>query len=216
MDFLLLDRLLVGNSRVRFSLPSHPMNGHREAAEVLRFWFGEPPERGTRLKRWFDKDLSLDSDIRARFLPLYESLAAGGHCEWLADARSCLARIVVLDQFPRNMFRGSARAFATDRLALESARHALVQGYDRSMLPVEKLFAYLPFEHSESLEDQRLACELTRPLEAFPETADAYRYAFAHLQIIERFGRFPHRNAALERDSTPEEVEFLKQPGSGF
>ncbi|HUG78578.1 MAG TPA: DUF924 family protein [Burkholderiales bacterium] len=192
------------------------MNGQSEATAVLRFWFGEPPQRGTRLKRWFDKDLSLDDDIRVRFLPLYEALAAGGRREWLEDAQSCLARIVVLDQFPRNMFRGSARAFATDGLALEAGRHALAQGHDRAMLPVEKLFAYLPFEHSESLEDQRLACELTRPLEAFPETADAYRYAVAHLQIIERFGRFPHRNAALGRESTPEELEFLKQPGSGF
>ena len=192
------------------------MNSQSEAAAVLRFWFGEPPQRGTRLKRWFDKDLSLDDDIRVRFLPLYEVLAAGGRREWLEDAQSCLARIVVLDQFPRNMFRGSARAFATDGLALEAARHALAQGHDRAMLLVEKLFAYLPFEHSESLEDQRLACELTRPLEAFPETADAYRYALAHLQIIERFGRFPHRNAALGRESTPEELEFLKQPGSSF
>jgi uncharacterized protein (DUF924 family) len=114
------------------------------------------------------------------------------------------------------MFRGSPRAFATDPLALRAARHAVTQGHDQALLPVERLFAYLPFEHSEALEDQLRACELTKPLEAFEETADAYRFALAHLDIIRRFGRFPHRNAVLGRGSTPEEIEFLKQPGSSF
>jgi uncharacterized protein (DUF924 family) len=114
------------------------------------------------------------------------------------------------------MFRGSPRAFAADRLALEAARHAVERGYDRDMLPVERMFAYLPFEHSESLEDQLKACKLTAPLDAFPETCDAHRYAVRHREIVERFGRFPHRNAILARASTPEELEFLKQPGSGF
>jgi uncharacterized protein (DUF924 family) len=114
------------------------------------------------------------------------------------------------------MFRDAARAFATDPLALASARHALAEGYDAGLLPVERLFVYLPFEHSESLEDQLTACELLAPLAAFPETEDAYRYAIAHRDIIVRFGRFPHRNAALGRTSTPEEIQFLKQPGSGF
>jgi uncharacterized protein (DUF924 family) len=92
----------------------------------------------------------------------------------------------------------------------------VAQGFDRAMLPVERLFVYLPFEHSEALADQERACELSKPLEAFPETADAYRYAAAHRDIIVRFGRFPHRNALLGRASTPEEVEFLKTPGSSF
>ena len=196
------------------SLPSGPMNDYRTADEVLRFWFGDPP--GTRLKRWFEKDEAFDTQIRARFLPLYEALAAGEHRKWLDAAKPCLARIVVLDQFPRNMFRGTARAFATDALALQAARRVLARGYDAGMLPVEKLFAYLPFEHSESLEDQLLACALTLPLQAFSETADAYPYAVAHRDIIQRFGRFPHRNAALGRESTPEETAFLKQPGSSF
>jgi uncharacterized protein (DUF924 family) len=123
---------------------------------------------------------------------------------------------VVLDQFPRNMFRGTARAFATDALALEAARHAVASGYDRAMLPVERLFVYLPFEHAEALADQETACELMAPLDRFPETADVGRYAIAHRDVIRRFGRFPHRNAALGRASTPDEIEFLKGPGSSF
>ena len=97
-----------------------------------------------------------------------------------------------------------------------AARHAVDEGYDRTLLPVERLFAYLPFEHSEALGDQERACELFRPLAAFPETDDAYRYAVAHRDIIARFGRFPHRNAILGRASTAAELEFLSQPGSGF
>lgn len=182
--------------------------------EVLEFWFGTP--RGPRLKRWFEKDAAFDAEVHRRFLPLYEASAAGAHTQWLGEADSCLARIVVLDQFPRNMFRGTARAFAADPLALDAARHALAAGYDRDRLPVERLFFYLPFEHSESLEDQERACELCRPLEAFPETHDAYRYAVAHRDIVARFGRFPHRNDILGRPSTTEELEFLKGPGSSF
>ena len=182
--------------------------------EVLQFWFGEP--RGPRQKRWFEKDPAFDAEVRSRFLPLYEALARSAQGTWLDGATHCLARIVVLDQFPRNMFRGTPQAFATDPLALQAARHALDRGYDHGLLPVERLFLYLPFEHSESLEDQERACELCRPLAAFPETDDAYRYAVAHRDIIARFGRFPHRNAVLGRASTPEEAEFLEQPGSGF
>jgi uncharacterized protein (DUF924 family) len=186
------------------------------AAKVLHFWFGEPPEYGTRLKRWFVKDATFDASCRDLFLFLYEELASGAHRQWLEHPADCLARVIVLDQFPRNIFRGTPRAFAADALALEAARHGIAQGYDRELTPAEKLFAYLPFEHSESLEDQVRACELNAPLAAFPETHDAHRYAVAHRDIIARFGRFPHRNAILGRTSTPEEVEFLKQPGSSF
>jgi len=180
--------------------------------EVLEFWFGEPA--GAPQKRWFEKNAAFDAEVRERFLPLYERLAGGA--QWLDAAEPCIARIVVLDQFPRNMFRGEPRAFATDGLALAAARHALAQGYDRALLPVQRVFVYLPFEHSESLEDQQRACDLCQPLAAFPETDDAYRYAVAHRDIIARFGRFPHRNAILGRASTPDEVEFLRQPGSSF
>ena len=191
------------------------MNDHLPSG-VLRFWFGAGEEYGRRHKRWFEKDPSFDAEVSRRFLPLYEKLAAGAGREWLESRADCLARIVVLDQFPRQLFRGSARAFAADALALEAARHAITRGYDRSMLPVERMFAYLPFEHSESLEDQLKACELTAPLAAFPQTADAPRYALRHRDVIQRFGRFPHRNVALGRPSTPEEIEFLKQPASHF
>ena len=192
------------------------MSDQPKAQEVLLFWFGGPVGQGKRHKWWFERDAALDRQIKERFLPLYEEAAAGRLAHWKERAADCLALIVVLDQFPRNMFRGSARAFAADPLALEAARHAVSRGFDRQLTAPERLFIYLPFEHSESLEDQRTACELIEPLKRFEETADAYPYAVAHREIIERFGRFPHRNAALGRESSAEEIEFLKQPGSGF
>ncbi|HET7365112.1 MAG TPA: DUF924 family protein [Burkholderiales bacterium] len=182
--------------------------------EVLSFWFGEGADYGKRHKRWFRKDAAFDAEIARRFAGLHEELA--GNRRWFDSPPACLARILVLDQFPRNMFRGTARAFASDALALETARHALDKAYDRGLLPVERLFMYLPFEHSERLEDQERACELCAPLAAFRETDDALRYASAHRDIIRRYGRFPHRNAILGRSSTPEELEFLSQPGSSF
>src|SRR5256885_2312932 len=184
------------------------------ADEVLAFWFGEGADYGKRHKRWFEKDPAFDAEITRRFLGLYEQLAGGS--AWLEGARECLARIVVLDQFPRQMFRGNARAFSADSLALQTARLVVERGYDRDLLPVERAFVYLPFEHSEALADQERACVLTEPLAAFPETDDVHRYAIAHRDIIRRFGRFPHRNSILGRASTAEELEFLKQPGSSF
>lgn len=184
------------------------------APEVLRFWFGEGAEYGKAHKRWFEKGLAFDAEVSRRFSHVHEELM--GNRDGLGSPRECLARIIVLDQFPRHLYRGSARAFSSDALALEAARHLVAKGWDRDMLPVERMFAYLPFQHSESLADQERAYELYRELKAFPETADTERYAIAHRDIIRRFGRFPHRNAALGRASTPEEIEFLKQPGSSF
>jgi uncharacterized protein (DUF924 family) len=192
------------------------MSNQSRAADVLLFWFGPPAERGTAHKRWFVKNEAFDREIRERFLPLYGEAAAGKLAHLKETAADCLALILLLDQFPRNMFRGTPRAFASDPLALETARHAVAQGFDRAMLPVERMFVYLPFEHSEALADQLSSCELTRPLDAYPETNDVYRYAVLHRDIIQRFGRFPHRNAVLGRASTPEELEFLKGPGSSF
>jgi uncharacterized protein (DUF924 family) len=189
------------------------MPNHR-ADDVLEFWFGGSDGYGKRHKRWFEKNPAFDAEVTERFLSLYEELARD--TRWLGDARHCLARILVLDQFPRQMFRGTPRAFASDPLALQAARHALEQSYDTGRLPVERLFFYLPFEHSESLTDQELACELMAPLAKFPETDDVLRYAIAHRDVIRRFGRFPHRNTILGRASTPEELEFLKTPGSSF
>jgi uncharacterized protein (DUF924 family) len=184
------------------------------APEVLGFWFGEGAEYGKVHKRWFEKDPAFDAEVRRRFLKLHGQQAVSR--EWLDDPRECLARIIVLDQFPRHIYRGSGRAFSSDALALEAAKHLVDQRWDRHLLPVERMFVYLPFQHSESLDDQLRACELYEPLKAFPETADTDRYAIAHRDIIRRFGRFPHRNAMLGRPSTTEEIEFLKQPGSSF
>jgi len=186
------------------------------AAEVLRFWFGDASEYGQRLKRWFEKDAAFDDAVRARFLSVYEEAAAGRLAQWRESPPECLAFIVVLDQFSRNVFRNDPRAFAADALALEAARNAIGRGIDRPLLPVERQFVYLPFEHSESLEDQQRCCALMETLKAFPETFDVQEWAIKHLAIIERFGRFPHRNAVLGRASTPEEIEYLAQPGAGF
>lgn len=182
------------------------------AQEVIGFWFS----KGGPDPRWFEKNEAFDREVRERFLGLYEIAAAGDLAAWAGNAENCLALILVFDQFPRNMFRGSARAFASDALALEAARHAVARGFDLGMGPSRRLFFYLPFEHAESLEDQERGCELTKPLAQFAETADVHRYAVAHRDIVARFGRFPHRNAVLRRASTPEEIEFLKGPGSSF
>lgn len=175
------------------------------AADVLRFWFEEHP------KDWFVKNSDFDAQIRTRFHALHEPAAAGRCAQWADEPRSCLALIILLDQFPRNMFRGETRAFATDPQARAAAREILGRGWDRQMTQPERLFAYLPFEHSESLADQILSCALMKDFDA-----DQLRYAIRHREIIERFGRFPHRNGILGRENTAAEIEFLAQPGSGF
>ena len=174
-----------------------------DADEVLKFWFGRDR------KAWFEKNPAFDEEIRQRFLPAYGLGSTGMLGAWTQAPASCLALVVLLDQFPRNMFRGTARAFATDRAALEAARTILDRGWDKAMTPDEQMFAYLPFEHSEALPDQELSLKL------FEGNAN-FEWARKHWEIIRRFGRFPHRNAALGRASTPEEIEFLKLPGSGF
>ena len=180
------------------------------ATQVLRFWFGR--ER----KTWFEKNPAFDADIRRGFLSLYELAAAERLENWKKTPASCLALVLILDQFPRNMFRSGAKAFATDPLARSAARVILDNGWDKAMTPDERIFAYLPFEHSEALADQERCLALMKEIALFPETADLPKWAEAHLVIIRRFGRFPHRNAALGRASTPEEAEFLRQPGSSF
>jgi len=176
-----------------------------QAAEVLRFWFDQHP------KDWFVKNPAFDAQIRSRFLALHEKAAAGQFAHWADAPGNCLALVIVLDQFPRNMFRGEARAFAADPLARAATRVILEREWDKQMTQAEQLFAYLPFEHSESLEDQNLSCALMKDFDA-----EQLRYALRHREIIERFGRFPHRNGLLGRENTAAEIEFLKQPGSGF
>ena len=180
------------------------------AEKVLAFWF-----RRDR-KQWFEKTPALDEEIRARFLPLYEIAFKKGLETWKQAPGSCLALVILFDQFPRNMFRGHARAFAADPVARAAARIILDNGWDKAMTPDERMFAYLPFEHSESPADQECCLALMKEIAVFPEAADLPKWAEAHLVIIRRFGRFPHRNAALGRAGTPEEAEFLKQPGSSF
>lgn len=178
--------------------------------DVLAFWFEEhgPDD-------WFAKSDEFDKEIRDRFLTVYEQAAAGGLQEWRNTPRGCLALCLVLDQFPRNLFRDDPRAFATDALARDLTRHLLDQGFDRdpALDGPARMFVYLPLEHSEDIEDQRLCLDLVRERIGNESFID---YAERHLKIIERFGRFPHRNAVLGRECTPEEAEFLEQPGSGF
>ncbi len=193
------------------------MSGRDPGPEaVLDFWFGPLAERGRRRAEWFRKDARLDAQVRERFLALHAAAALGEREAWRASPGPMLALVVVLDQFSRNLYRGDARAFAQDAHARGCARQALDRGDDLGLLPVERQFLYLPFEHSESLEDQELAVERMRSLAGFDETRDALAWAEKHLAVIRRFGRFPHRNAALGRESTPRERDYLAQPGAGF
>jgi uncharacterized protein (DUF924 family) len=182
--------------------------------EVLAFWFGEPP--GALRPEWFRKDAAFDAGIGRRFGALHAAAANRALEAWRASPEPMLALVVVLDQFSRNLHRGDARAFAQDAHALECAKQAVMRGDDELLLPVQRQFLYLPFEHSEDLADQEKGVELMRSLEGFEPTRGVTEWAVRHLEIIRRFGRFPHRNAALGRASTAEEVEFLKTPGSGF
>lgn len=186
--------------------------------EILDFWFGssEDPNYGKRRKQWFIKSAEFDRKVRAKFYDVYQQAVAGKLNSWKNQPWSCLALIIVLDQFSRNMFRGTPEAFKSDRQSLEVAKYAVEKEYDQQLLPVQRWFIYLPFEHSENLADQRQAVKLCRTLSEDPQSADTIEYAQRHLEVIERFGRFPHRNQILGRESTPEEREFLQQPGSKF
>ena len=188
------------------------------AAQVLAFWFGEPgsPERGRSRREWFAKDADLDAQIRRRFLALHASAALGECDRWAGEPPGLLALIVVLDQFSRNLYRDDPRAFAQDERALSAARLMVERRWDESLLPVERLFAYLPFEHAEDLAEQDRCVALMGALEAFEETRGMVTWAEKHRVIVRRFGRFPHRNEALGRESTPEETAFLQEPGSRF
>lgn len=183
-------------------------------SEVLEFWFGK--EAGKARPEWFRKDAGFDEEIRARFGGLHERAARRELEAWRASPEAMLALAIVLDQFSRNLYRGGARAFAQDEHARDCAAEALIRGDDLGLLPVQRQFLYLPFEHSEDPRDQEKCVELMRSLEAFEATRGLTEWAVKHRDIVARFGRFPHRNAALSRPSTPEELEFLSKPGSGF
>ena len=189
-----------------------------EADEVLAFWFGreDEPGYGEFREAWFRKDPEFDQQVQERFGPLYERAAAGELDGWREEARSCLALVICLDQFPRNMFRGDGRTHATDDKALETARYALERALDRELPPFQRVFVYMPFMHSESVEDQRRSVELFGRLAEKPGAPDLTSYAVGRMEIVERFGRFPHRNVIMGRETTPEEAEFLQGPDSSF
>lgn len=176
--------------------------GNNSAADVLAFWRAAGPAK------WFKKDLALDAEIGSRFSALWRDAAAGA-LAWEAAPEPALSLVLVLDQFPRNMFRGKADAFATDALARAAAGRAIARGFDRQVPASERLFFYLPFEHSESLADQERAVALMGTL----DNPDLTRWAELHAEVIRRFGRFPHRNSALGRASTREEQAFLDAGG---
>lgn len=187
-------------------------------ANVIRainaFWFGEAdaPEYGQDRDAWFKKDPRFDAQVQERFLRVVEA-ARGGQLDVMAESpEGAVALVVVLDQFPRNIYRGDSRAFASDAHALRIARAALAKGFDQEVMPVMRKFLYLPFEHSEDLDDQERAVDLFKAL----GDDTGLDWAIKHYDIIKRFGRFPHRNAVLGRLSTPEEKAFLTQPGSAF
>ncbi len=193
------------------------------ADAILTFWFGEPadPDYGTYRKIWFTKSSEFDDQIRQRFLVDSEKAAAGSYADWRAVPERAIALLLLLDQFPRNLFRDDPRSFATDAQALTVAQSLVDTGADKSLMPAHRFFVYVPFEHSEEMVHQNRCVELMRGLiEDDPDLDEGLKngldYAIRHRDVIERFGRFPHRNEILGRESTPEEVEFLQQPGSRF
>jgi uncharacterized protein (DUF924 family) len=183
---------------------------------VLDFWFGPLDRRGPARPEWFRKDARFDEEIGTRFGATHRAAAAGELEAWRASPEPMVALVLVLDQFSRNLYRNDPRAFAQDDHARDCARESLARRDDLALLPVQRQFLYLPFEHSEDAADQDLCHDLMASLEAFPETRGLTVWADKHRVVIRRFGRFPHRNAALGRTSTPAELEFLAQPGSGF
>ena len=171
------------------------------SSEVVAFWREAGPSK------WFSKDDAFDQSCRDRFLTTYEAAARGDLNEWELTPEGALAVILLLDQFPRNMFRGDRATYKTDPAALLAADRAIERGYDRQVDPQLRAFFYLPFMHSENLSDQQRSVRLNEELGA-PESI---KFAHHHRDIVAKFGRFPHRNAILGRESTPDEIAFLEQ-----
>jgi uncharacterized protein (DUF924 family) len=171
--------------------------------DVLAFWLTAGHER------WFDPDQAFDAEIRQRFAATYEDAVAGRLSAWENSPEGALALAIVLDQFPRNMYRNSARSYAADPLARAVASRAIAKGFDQQVAMPQRQFFYLPFEHSEELADQERSVALMRAT----GDADSLKWAELHADIIRRFGRFPHRNAVLGRTTTPEEQAFLDEGG---
>jgi uncharacterized protein (DUF924 family) len=201
------------------------MSIHAEPETLLHTWFG-PPSRPPleAAKRWFSKDEAFDRSLRTDFEAVLEAGIRGELAVWESTPRGRLALIVLFDQISRNIFRGTPRSFAQDPLALAQTLEALAKGEDRLLTPVERYFVLMPLMHAEDVAQQRkcvaefeqLLSETPAPKETHDLVVNALDYARRHAVIVERFGRFPHRNAILGRESTPEEKEFLTQPGSSF
>ncbi len=185
---------------------------------VLDFWFAPEgdAEHGTFRSTWFEKQPAFDGTCRTHFTALLHEARRGSLDRWAETAEGALALVVLLDQLSRNIHRGTPEAFAADPQALAIARRMLARGFDRVLEPVMRIFVYLPFEHAE---DPVLQDEAVRLMETLPEAPwrpEVVRFAHAHRDVIARYGRFPHRNAILDRASTPAETEYLSQPGAGF
>jgi len=207
------------------SAMSNGFCGNPAAARLLEFWFGDPgdPENvARRHKLWFQATPADDRTIQARFAGLHQRAARGDLDDWSATPHGLLALVVVLDQFSRNLYRATALAFANDGKSLALAQDAVRRGCDRPLQVVERAFLYMPFQHSEDVADQRRSVGLYQalvddsPTELGTFARDTYRHAVLHCEIVERFGRFPHRNAPLGRTSTPQEADYLEQGGHRF
>ena len=194
---------------------------------ILKFWFAQSPSASNNhyRKAWFIKDSNFDRQVREHFLTDVEKAAAGEYDAWAINPQqtpnSAVALLLLLDQFPRNLYRGSAKSFATDPQALRVAQTLVETGVDKTLPPAYRFFVYLPYEHSEVLAHQNRCVELMQQLNAdVPHLDDGLKggldYAIRHRDVIEQFGRFPHRNEILGRQSTPAEIAFLQQPGSRF
>ena len=202
------------------------MGDDHDLEAVLDFWFGELDDEGNadkaHIERWFTSDPAFDAECRARFSDLHEAVAAGEREAWLEAPRGRLAYVIVLDQLSRNMFRGTAKMFAYDARSLRAAEAGVAAGEDRRLAFAERGFLYMPLMHAEDAAAQARCVALFEALrdevsgERRRRAAMSLDFAEQHRAIIERFGRFPHRNATLGRASTPEELAFLEQPGSSF
>jgi uncharacterized protein (DUF924 family) len=190
---------------------------HELQKQILDFWFGPSgsAEYGRMKKEWFRKDAAFDAAIRDRFGAAVETALTGGFADW-KEPRTALARVLLLDQFTRNIFRDSPRAFAGDGLALATAQEAITRGDDAALNPVERRFMYLPFSHAEDPSAQARAVALCTRLRDETGDGDPLLWAEKHAAVVRRFGRYPHRNATLGRTSTLEEIAFLREAGSRF
>jgi len=181
--------------------------------EVFTFWFGakDSPDYGRNRSIWWQSSPEFDQDIIENFKPIYDEALEGMYDELQYTPEGILCLVILFDQFSRNMFRGSSRMYATDHKALELSKQAIAKGFDQQLNKVQQMFLYMPFQHSESLEDQEKSLVFYKTV-----TAETYEFAKAHYETVKKFGRFPHRNGILGRETTQEEADFLKSNPRGF